>query len=157
MNTRHPPILSSADPLAKQMITWAHHRELHVEFCLPYVHVVRRVWIIGGKRQIRAHIHRCVVCTRALPRPMEQAMAPLPPEQATSVRALTCTVFDFAGPFHLQAAKGRGSRTTKGYVAVFVSFASKGIHLEDVGDLTTESLQDASLRFCGRRRKPAEL
>ncbi|XP_033213815.1 uncharacterized protein LOC117170881 [Belonocnema kinseyi] len=88
-NARRPPTLSSADPSAKLVITWAHHRALHGVFRSTYVHVVRRAWIIGGKRQIQAHIHRCVVCIRAQPRPIKQAISPLPLERVTSVRGFT--------------------------------------------------------------------
>ena len=58
---------------------------------------------------------------------------------------------DYEGPFQVLAAKGRGSRTTKVYVTVFVWFATKAIHLELAGDLTTEGLMAVLTRFCIRR------
>ncbi|XP_022817401.1 uncharacterized protein LOC111350200 isoform X1 [Spodoptera litura] len=58
---------------------------------------------------------------------------------------------DFAGPYQILASKGRGIRTNKAYVAVFVCMATKALHLEMVGDLTTESFIGAFKRFVARR------
>ena len=84
-------------------------------------------------------------------------MAPLPSARVTPSRAFARTGVDYAGPFQVLAAKGRGVRTTKAYVAVFICMASKAIHLELAGDLSTESLMGALIRFCGRRGRPAEM
>ncbi|KAL7288043.1 hypothetical protein TKK_0017839 [Trichogramma kaykai] len=56
---------------------------------------------------------------------------------------------DYAGPF--APIKGRGDRTEKAWVAVFVCLTSKAVHLELVGDLTTRSVLGSLTRFTGRR------
>lgn len=48
-------------------------------------------------------------------------------------------------------AKGRGNRAYKGYIALFVCFATRAIHLELVSDLTSASFISAYRRFVGRR------
>ena len=55
------------------------------------------------------------------------------------------------------SSKGRGIRSSKGYVAVFVCLSTKAVHLELVGDLSTTSFFGALTRFLGRRGKPDEL
>ena len=45
----------------------------------------------------------------------------------------------------------------KSNVAFFVCLATKAVHLEVVGDLTTASFIAALRRFAGRRGVPAEL
>lgn len=54
---------------------------------------------------------------------------------------------DYAGPIHMKCSKGRGIKTFKGYIAVFVCMATKAIHLEAVSDLTTEAFLAALKRF----------
>uniref|UniRef100_A0ABD2XQY7 Integrase catalytic domain-containing protein n=1 Tax=Trichogramma kaykai TaxID=54128 RepID=A0ABD2XQY7_9HYME len=63
---------------------------------------------------------------------------------------------DYAGPFMILTAK-ESKRATKTWVAVFVYLASKLIHLELVGDLTTDSLLRALERFSGRTGDPSEI
>ncbi|XP_046601924.1 uncharacterized protein LOC107220893 [Neodiprion lecontei] len=125
---RHPPILSGTDHLAWLIINWAHEKSLHGGFRSTYVQVVRRAWIIGGKRKIRTFIQNCVICIRSSPRPLEQVMAPLPPERVIPSDPFAYTGVDYAGPLNVLAAKGRGCGATKGYVAVFVCLGSKGVH-----------------------------
>lgn len=55
---------------------------------------------------------------------------------------------------HLQMIKrnkGRGSKFEKGYIAVFVCFTTKALHLEVVSDLSSDSFIAPLKRFCGRR------
>ncbi|XP_014212233.1 uncharacterized protein LOC106642098 [Copidosoma floridanum] len=64
-------------------------------------------------------------------------MAPLPAARITPARAFERTGVDYARPFNIFSAKGRGLRASKGYVAVFVCMASK-LH---------DAIQDAELRW----------
>lgn len=63
---------------------------------------------------------------------------------------------DFAGPFTVHH-KGRGSRTTKVYLSVYVCFSSKAVHLDLVENLSTDAFLDSLRRFVGRRGVPAKL
>lgn len=64
---------------------------------------------------------------------------------------------DFAGPFQVLMSKGRGSKTNKAYIAIFVCMVTKSIHLELVGDLTSESFIGAFKRFVARRGQCSHL
>jgi len=48
----------------------------------------------------------------------------------------------------------RSKVITKGYIAIFVCFATKAVHIEVVTNLTTESFLAALRRFIARRGKP---
>ena len=154
---RHPPILDGKCRLAELLIDWAHTRALHGGFRVTYAYALQRAWIVRGRVRIKAHLRRCVVCARAAPRPLTQLMAPLPAPRVTPARPFSRSGVDYAGPFQVLSSKGRGTRSSKGYVAVFVCLCTKAVHLELVGDLTTASFLGALSRFSGRRGRPAEL
>jgi len=48
----------------------------------------------------------------------------------------------------------RSKVITKGYIAIFVCFATKAVHIEVVTSLTTESFLAALRRFIAGRGKP---
>nr|CAI5840401.1 unnamed protein product [Callosobruchus analis] len=53
--------------------------------------------------------------------------------------------------------KGRGAHLQKVYLAIFVCFCTKAIHIEIVTDLTTENFLAAFRRFISRRGIPSEV
>jgi hypothetical protein len=61
---------------------------------------------------------------------------------------------DYAGPITLRMGLQRSKATSKGYIAVFICFATKAIHLEVVTSLTTEAFLAALRRFVARRESP---
>ncbi|GBL86734.1 hypothetical protein AVEN_78956-1, partial [Araneus ventricosus] len=64
---------------------------------------------------------------------------------------------DYAGPFLIKPRRGRGTQRMKCYICVFVCFTTKAVHIEIVGDLTSEAFIAALKRFIGRRGKPTEI
>ena len=62
-------------------------------------------------------------------------------------RAFSCVGLDFGGPLTFK----NGTECVKGYVAVFVCFASKAVHLEAVSLLTSNAMVAAIRRFIARR------
>ena len=64
---------------------------------------------------------------------------------------------DYAGPLQLRAWKGRGHKSYKGYVCLFVCMATRAVHLEAVSDLTAGAFLDAFRRFVSRRGHCARL
>ena len=84
-------------------------------------------------------------------------MAALPPERTTLTRPFTHTGLDLPGPFEIKSYIGRGCRITKGYVLVFVCFATKVIHLEATNEMSTDCFLTAFTRFSSRRGCPAHI
>ncbi|XP_042910459.1 uncharacterized protein [Parasteatoda tepidariorum] len=84
-------------------------------------------------------------------------MAQLPPSRVTPSRVFSKTGLDYAGPFFVKPRSGRGVRSVKMYICIFVCFATKAVHIEVVGNLTAESFIAALKRFVARRGKPNEL
>ncbi|XP_063899082.1 uncharacterized protein LOC135119161 [Helicoverpa armigera] len=81
-------------------------------------------------------------------------MADLPRPRVNPSRPFTNTGVDFTGHVEVKANKGRGVKTTKGYIAVFVCLATKAVHLELVSDLSTPAFLAAFRRMAARRGTP---
>jgi len=59
---------------------------------------------------------------------------------------------DYAGPLKIRESRRRGrAHVSKAYVAVFICFNTKTVHLELITDLMTEAFLAALRRFTGRR------
>lgn len=59
---------------------------------------------------------------------------------------------DYAGPIKIRESHRRGNiPITKGYIAIFVCFNTKAVHIEVVSNLTTEAFLAALRRFTARR------
>ncbi|XP_058810637.1 uncharacterized protein LOC131675615 [Phymastichus coffea] len=146
-----PAILPRDSTLSRLFISHAHERAYHGGPTLTISILLRFAWIVNMRALVKSAIHKCVKCQRHSPRLAHQLMGDLPAERVTPARPFTNTGLDYAGPFQLRASKGRGRTTYKGYIALFVCFATKALHLEVVGDLTTASFLAAYRRFVSRR------
>lgn len=96
-------------------------------------------------------VRKCVRCFKYRAQVRQQMMGNLPHERTTEARPFTNTGVDFCGPFDIKNKVGRCSRTSKGYVAIFVCLATKAIHIEVVSDLTSDAFIAAFKRMIGRR------
>ncbi|GFT56543.1 integrase catalytic domain-containing protein [Trichonephila clavipes] len=77
--------------------------------------------------------------------------------QSHWIRPFFSCGIDYAGPVLIKCNKGRGTKSTKGYIALFVCLATKAVHIEAVGDLTTDSFIAALRRFSARRGAPRQI
>jgi len=111
----------------------------------------QRYWIIGSRNLVKAHIRRCVICARQAAKASTQLMGNLPESLVNPSPPSSHTGVDYAGPFGIIPFVGRGQRTRKHYVALFVCLATKAIHLEVVEDFTTAGFLAAFRRFVSRR------
>lgn len=154
---KHPIILGTKNQLSHLIVADAHKRTLHGGIQLMLSYIKTKYWIIRVKNLIKTHIHKCIVCARhrAISRP--QLMGDLPEARITPARPFLNSGIDFAGPLQVLMSKGRGAKTRKAYIAIFVCMATKAIHLELVGDLTSESFIGAFNRFVARRGRCAHI
>lgn len=83
-------------------------------------------------------------------------MGNLPVNRLRESRLFRVSGVEFCGPFYV-SYRIRGKRPVKMYVAVFVCFSSKAVHLELVTDLWTEAFLNVLKRFIGRRGLPETL
>ncbi|XP_046608758.1 uncharacterized protein LOC124299539 [Neodiprion virginianus] len=78
-------------------------------------------------------------------------MGQLPQSRVTQSRPFLHSGVDYAGPFSIRASRGRGAKSCKGYIVIFICFTTSAVHLELVSDYTTEAFIAAYKRFTSRR------
>lgn len=83
---------------------------------------------------------------------MNQIMAQLPGARVNTVnKPFTNTALDYTGAINVKMSNGRGFKTHKGYIAIFICMSVKAIHIEAVTDMTAEAFIAAFRRFTARR------
>ncbi|XP_065217063.1 uncharacterized protein LOC135843205 [Planococcus citri] len=153
----HPILLpSSSHHLTRLIVKREHARTLHGGPTALKATLRRKYWIIHINSTVRNCITNCRICTLDKAHIRTQLMAALPKARVTPQRPFTVTGVDYAGPINLLVKK-RPHTTTKAYIAVFVCFSTKAIHIELVSDLTSEAFIAAFNRFISRRGLPAEM
>ncbi|XP_033229507.1 uncharacterized protein LOC117181048 [Belonocnema kinseyi] len=95
-------------------------------------------WIIGGRTLVKSLIRRCVSCVRERAVTDQQLMGSLL-DFKTTCRPFTHTGVDYADPFSVRFAPGRGQKRYKGYVALFICCVTHAIHLEFVSDIYSDN------------------
>ena len=80
----------------------------------------------------------------------------MPPPRVTESRPFSHCGIDFCGPVSTYL-RIRGKAPYKTYIAIFVSFVTKCIHIEVVSDLSTEAFIAALKRFISRRGLPSDI
>ena len=78
-------------------------------------------------------------------------MGSLLSDRVQPFRAFAVTGIDFAGLITTLINKGRGRKTCKSYIALFICFVTKAIHLEATSELSTTAFLATLRRFIGRR------
>jgi len=154
---KHPILLSSNHILTRLLIEREHKRLLHSGPQALLAAIRRKYWPLRGRDIVRKIYHSCVWCLRKSPHSSLQLMGDLPVNRVTPMRPFFICGVDFAGPIITLLNKGRGRKTNKSYIALFICFATKAIHLEAVSDLSTETFLATLKRFIGRRGCPQKI
>lgn len=156
-NEKHPIIIHKNTHLAFLITSQAHLDTLHGGPQLTLSHLLRQFWIIGGRSLVRSLTRTCGRCARFRVKPQIQLMGQLPKERVTAERAFLNSGVDYAGPILMRTSKGRGHKSHKGFICVFVCLATRAIHLEAVTDYSSAAFLAAFARFTSRRGRPSTL
>jgi hypothetical protein len=113
--------------------------------------VLQYAWVLGRRQLVKSVVKNCVRCQKMKPLLAHHLMGDLPASRVTSGRPFITSGLDYAGPFQVRTTKGRGHRSYKAYVALFLCFVTRALHLELVSDLKTSSFIAAFRRFASRR------
>ena len=82
---------------------------------------------------------------------MSQMMGNLPAARVNPAHPFLHVGIDYAGPIKIRLSAGRGLNLIKGYIAVFVCFVMKTIHLEALSSYDTVHFMNAFKRFISWR------
>jgi len=148
---KHPILLPSNHALTRMIIMHEHERQMHAGLTGTLAAVRSRFWILSSRSTVRKIRFRCMICFRTDPRNTEYQMGNLPNSRLSSDRPFTVVGIYFAGPLSIKDSKLRNRKFIKCYLSVFVCFSTKAVHLEVVGDLSSDSFLNALKRFVSRR------
>jgi hypothetical protein len=150
-DTKHPILLPNDHHVTKLIVEQTHIENLHSGAEGTLAALRQNYWIISPRSLIRQVIHRCNSCFRCNPKRVTQMMGDLPACRLESNRPFLISGVDYLGPILIKESTGRGKRNVKAYVSIFVCLVTKAVHLELVGNLTTESFLGALHRLIARR------
>ena len=154
MEQKHPIILAASDILAKKLYQYYHLQLGHGGPSLLLAHSANIYHIMGARRLARTVCSQCVTCRKAAVRAGPQLMGQLPPSRVEPDAVFFHSGLDFAGPYMLRVSHTRKPVFIKSYMAIFICFCTKAVHLELVQDMTTEAFVAALERFVSRRGLP---
>ena len=154
---KHPVILSPTDPLTSLILSSRHTKLKHNGPTALIAAVSEELHVKGVKHLARTICQRCIVCKKVAAKAHQQLMGQLPADRVTKTPAFAITGVDYAGPFDIKTSHIRRASTMKGFLAVFVCFNTKAVHLEVVTTQTTEAFLAALKRFVSRRGLPTDI
>ncbi|GBM90861.1 hypothetical protein AVEN_49824-1 [Araneus ventricosus] len=100
---------------------------------------------------------KCVRYARLRRALSQQLMGDLPPSRINPRRSFSNVGWDLSCPFHVKPRKGSRIRPMKTYACIFVCFTVKAVHLEMLGDLSSDCFIAAFKGFAVRRGKLVEI
>lgn len=151
-NKKHPIIIPYGCHLMELIISDAHIKTMHGGNPLTLCQTRHKFWIISAKRAVKKMLNKCVICHRFKAKNSSQLMGNLPSVRTKIVeKAFTNTGTDLCGPIYLRMMSGRGVKTQKGYIVIFICLSTRAIHIAIVSDLTSEAFIAAFKRLVGRR------
>lgn len=153
---KHPAVLPSNHPFTDLVIRYFHYQNFHSGPQLTLSEIRQEFWPIHGRRAVNNVLRKCIRCFRSNPAPIQQPMGQLPAGRVRPGRPFLITGVDYCGPFYLKPPR-RNAAPPKVYIAVFVCFSTKSMHLEMASDLSTASFLSVLRRFIGYRGVPAEI
>ncbi|XP_076381801.1 uncharacterized protein LOC143260421 [Megalopta genalis] len=148
---KHPILLPRSHHVTDLIIRDAHTKGLHSGITATLHDVRQTYWPIDGRNATRKIVRQCVRCFRVNPPTVDYLMGNLPAARVTESRPFQNSGVDYCGPFYIKERRHRNRTRIKVYVAVFTCFATKAVHLEVAGDLTTDAFMAALKRFVARR------
>ncbi|XP_043865270.1 uncharacterized protein LOC122757385 [Drosophila mojavensis] len=125
---KHPIILPSKDDFVRHYVQFLHVQHYHAGSKALVALIRLQFWIINARDLARSIVRR----------PFAH-----------------CGV-DFCGPVNVYL-RIQGKAPRKAYIAIFVCFATKAVHIEVVSDLSTDAFLAALRRMIARRGLPVDI
>jgi len=150
----HQLILLVSHHFIKLVVSEEHIRLHHAGPQLLIASLREKFWIPRIRNVVNTIMHQCLTCYRFKAQATHQIMGELPSARVQTSRPFLTTGVHYAGPILLKLGIPRSKIITKGYIAIFVCFATRAINIEVVTSLITEAFLAALRRFIACRGKP---
>lgn len=154
---KHPILLCAKHNFTKILFRFEHIQTMHAAPQLLLFTIRETWWPVGGRNLARKIVHGCITCSRMRGKLVTPIMGNLPKERLNPGFPFIFCGVDYCGPALILNRKGRGAKTQKAYICLFICFSTRAVHLELVTDLTSDSYLLALKRFISRRGKPSEI
>ncbi|XP_062542529.1 uncharacterized protein LOC134210504 [Armigeres subalbatus] len=154
--SKHPALLPKDHPFTRLIGEHYHRKLLHGGGRLLLSSIREEYWPLNGRRLVHSIVRNCFRCIRHRPQPAHQQIGQLPAARVIPSRPFSNTGVDYAGPLYMKPIHKRAA-PAKAYLCIFICFATKAVHLELVGDLSTQGFIAALRRFIARRGIPAHI
>ena len=149
MDSKFPIIVPRRSIINAALIRETHLQCFHGGWQLTLSTLRQTVWIPNVTRLIQSIIRKCPQCARFNSRQRQPQMGDLPQERISPSTPFSHIGLDYCGPIT--------TKTVKTYVAIFICFSTKAVHLELVNSLTKEACISTLQRFFGRRGLPSAI
>lgn len=154
---KYPIVLPNDSHFTHLVVADAHKKTLHGGPQMMINYLRTAYWIIGVRNLTKQCVRKCVTCAKHKATIKSQFMGSLPSIRCSPTRPFLHSGVDYAGPINIRTTKGRGHRSYKGYICLFVCMSTRALHLEVVSDMTTQSFLAAFRRFVARRGHCAKI
>ena len=154
--TKFPLLLGKESYFLMAYWKLVHLRNHHAGPTLLKALLRERIWVVNAQEICNKVVRNCIRCFRYKPKLLTQIMGNLPLDRVQGVWPFLVFGVDFCGPVQI-TLKIRGRSPIKVYIAIFICFASKALHIELVTDLSSERFIFALKRFIARRGVPNKL
>ncbi|KXJ83155.1 hypothetical protein RP20_CCG008086 [Aedes albopictus] len=153
---KHPALLPTKHPFTRLIVEHFHRKLLHGGGRQLLTAIREEFWPPRGRKLVQSVVRNCFRCIRLNPVPAQQQIGQLPAQRVIPSRPFSVTGIDYAGPLYLRPIHKRAA-PAKAYLCLFVCFSTKAVHLELVGDLSTQAFLCSLRRFISRRGRPAHI
>ena len=150
-----PVILPKKHPVTERAILYAHEQCQHAGVAQTLYLTKARFWPMGGHRYVKTVLDSCQLCRLIKAKPLKQQMAPLPAVRIDSDPPFSAVGVDFAGPF--PTYEDKSLEPNKSYVCLFTCMSTRGVHIELVPSLETQTFVAAFRRMIARRGWPRKI
>lgn len=149
----HPAIVPNGSRLAWLIIDHAHRTTKHGAVQVMMQFVRQKYWIPKLRNELRYYLHKCVICARYNYKLEHQLMSELPADRVQIGKPFLHSGVDYAGPLEMKIINRQGDQITKAkcWVAIFVCFKTRAVHIDLVTDLTSVAFIACYERFIARR------
>ena len=152
---KHPAIIPKSSHITTLLIRQIHGEVQRHQGRGMTHNAIRQAgyWIINGRSAVFKFIAKCIKCCELRGTSGVQKMAVLPEERVNLSPPCTYTGMDVFGPWMIK----EGRKQLKRWGLIFTCLASRGVHLETLNTMGTDSFINALRRFISRRGKVRQL